>query len=105
MTLWHRFNMELDLQSLYGLCAQLYRYSLAETTQLPLPPSPRTWAHIDRRHLFVVRTFDSLDVDHAGDVAELELGEHPVEDLEGLVDLLRVVRRRGQALQHSPTYM
>ena len=49
----------------------------------------------------MIPTFDSLDVDHAGDVAELELGEHPVEYLKGLVDLLRVVGRRGQALQHK----
>jgi hypothetical protein len=37
----HRLNMELDLQSLFGLhvtwCAQLY--SLAETPQLPPPPA------------------------------------------------------------------
>ena len=36
---------------------------------------------------------------HAGDIAELELGEHPVEYLEGLVDLLGVVGAGGQALQ------
>jgi hypothetical protein len=49
--------MEVDLQSLFGLHAQLY--SLAETPQLP--PSPRIWTRItkallvskDRRHLFV----------------------------------------------------
>ncbi len=53
-------NMEVDLQSLFGLhvmwCAQLY--SLAETPQFPLP---LIWARItrallvskDRRHLFV----------------------------------------------------
>jgi hypothetical protein len=57
----HRLNMEVDLQSLFGLhvtwCAQLH--SLAETPQLP--PSPRIWTRItrallvrkDRRHLFV----------------------------------------------------
>ncbi len=56
-----RLNMEVDLQSLFGLqvtwCVQLY--SLAETPQLP--PSPRIWTRItrtllvskDRRHLFV----------------------------------------------------
>ncbi len=41
--LYHRLNVELDLQSLFGLhvhCAQLY--SLAETPQLP----PHIWAHI-----------------------------------------------------------
>ncbi len=54
----HRSNIEVDLQSLFGLnvtwCAQLY--SLAETTQLP-----RIWTRVtrallvskDRRHLFV----------------------------------------------------
>jgi hypothetical protein len=35
----HRVNMELDLQSLFGLHAQLY--SLAGTPQ----PAPRIWAH------------------------------------------------------------
>ncbi len=57
----HRLNMEVDLQSLFGLhatwCAQLY--SLAEISQLP--PSPRIWTRITRaslvrkyrRHLFV----------------------------------------------------
>jgi hypothetical protein len=44
----HRLNMELDLQSLFGL------YSLAETPQLPpkdTPPlSPRIWAHIRGRY-------------------------------------------------------
>ncbi len=44
-------------------------------------------------------------MDHAGDVAELELGEHPVEYLEGLVDLLRIVGRRGQALQQKSNTM
>jgi hypothetical protein len=43
-------------------------------------------------------TFDSLDMHHTGDIAELELGKHPVKDLQGLVDLLRVVRTGGQAL-------
>ncbi len=61
-TLWlhHRLNMEVDLQSLFGLrvtwCAHLF--SLAETPQLP--PSPRILTRItrallvskDRRHLF-----------------------------------------------------
>ncbi len=41
----HRLNMELDFQSLFGSCVQLY--SLAETPQLP--PSPRIWAHIRGR--------------------------------------------------------
>ncbi len=57
----HKINMEIDLQSLFGLhvtwCAQLY--SLAGTPQLP--PAPRIWTRItrallvskDRRHLFV----------------------------------------------------
>ncbi len=56
----HRLNMEVDLQSLFGLhvtwCAQLYW--LAETLQLP---PPRIWPHItrallvrkDRRHLYI----------------------------------------------------
>ncbi len=63
--LFHRLNMEVDLQSLCGLhvtwCAQLY--SLAETPQLL--PSPRIWTRYtrmtrallvskDRRHLFVL---------------------------------------------------
>ncbi len=59
--LMHWLNMEVDLQSLFGLhvtwCEQLY--SLAETPQLP--PSPRIGTRItrallvskDRRHLFV----------------------------------------------------
>jgi hypothetical protein len=38
MTCGHRLNMELDLQSLFGLlCTDVY--SLAETPQLPLPPA------------------------------------------------------------------
>ncbi len=57
----HRLNMEVDLQSLFGLhvtwWAQLF--SLAETPQLP--PSPRIWTRKtrallvskDRRHLFL----------------------------------------------------
>ncbi len=56
----HRWNMEVDLQSLFVLhvtwCAQLY--SLAETRQPP--PIPPHWTRIrgrywsaDRRHLFV----------------------------------------------------
>lgn len=39
-----------------------------------------------------------LDVDHALDVGELELGEEPVEDLDVLADLLGVLGLRGQAL-------
>ena len=45
-------------------------------------------------------TFDCFNVDHTGDVAELELGEQSVEDLEGLVNLFGVLRGRGQTLQH-----
>jgi hypothetical protein len=57
--IYHRLNMDVDLQSLFGLhvtsCAQLY--SLAET-----PHPPRIWTCIttrallvskDRQHLFV----------------------------------------------------
>jgi hypothetical protein len=45
----HRLNMELDLQSSFGLhvtrCAQLF--SLVVIPQLPPPPHPpRIWAHI-----------------------------------------------------------
>jgi hypothetical protein len=52
----HRFNMELDLQSLFGL--HLYLYSLAESPQLPLPPHLGSYTRAllvsqDRRHLFV----------------------------------------------------
>ncbi len=58
----HRLNMEIDLQSKFGLhvtwCVQLY--SLAETPAAT-PLSPRIWTRItrallvskDRRHLFV----------------------------------------------------
>jgi hypothetical protein len=42
----HRLNMELDLQ--IGSCVQLY--SLTETPQLPPPPSPRIWAHLQGRY-------------------------------------------------------
>ncbi len=57
-----RFNMDLDVQSLFGLyvhsCTQ---YSLAETSQPPPPPPHRFWAPIrgallfsqDIRHLFM----------------------------------------------------
>ena len=41
---------------------------------------------------------DGLDVDHALDVGELELGEEPVEDLEVLADLLRVLGAGGEGL-------
>ncbi len=36
---WHRLNMELDLQSLFGLQCTVQLYSLAETPQLPHPPA------------------------------------------------------------------
>jgi hypothetical protein len=42
--LYHRLNVELDLQTLFGLhvhTAQLYSFSLAETP----PPFPRIWAY------------------------------------------------------------
>jgi hypothetical protein len=43
----HRLNMELDLQSLFGLmCTAVY--SLAETPQLL--QSPRIWAYIRGRY-------------------------------------------------------
>jgi hypothetical protein len=58
----HRLNMEVDLQSLFGLHVRTQLYSLALTPQPP-PPPPLIWAHIrgrywslvsqDRRHLFV----------------------------------------------------
>ncbi len=66
----HRLNLEVDLQSLFGLhvtwCAQLY--TLAETPQLP--PSPPIWIRItrallvsqDRRQLFVTPWLFSLFV-------------------------------------------
>ncbi len=41
----HRLNMELDLQSLFGLHVHS---SLADTTQPP--PSSRIWAHIRERY-------------------------------------------------------
>ncbi len=55
ITVHQRFNMEVDLQSLFGL----HVYSLAETPQFL--PSSRIWTRItrallvskDRRHLFV----------------------------------------------------
>ncbi len=65
----HRLNMEIDLQSIFGLhvtwCAQLF--SLAETPQLP--PSPCIWTRITRallvskdwRHLFVTPWQDLSD--------------------------------------------
>jgi hypothetical protein len=61
----HRLNMEVDLQSLFGLhvtwCVQLY--SLAETTLLR--PFPRIWTRFtrallvrkDRRHLMPLSDF------------------------------------------------
>jgi hypothetical protein len=59
MILNHSLNMELGLQSLFGLLARLY--SLAETTQPPpLPPAPHLVSYTrailvsqDRQHLFV----------------------------------------------------
>ena len=41
---------------------------------------------------------DGLDVDHAADVVELEVRKHPVEDLQMLANLLRVLRQRTQTL-------
>jgi hypothetical protein len=46
----HMLNMELDLQSLFGLhvhCAQLYTHWLRPRN---LPPSPRFWAHVRGRY-------------------------------------------------------
>ncbi len=40
----HRLNMELDLQSLFGLLVYSYIHILAETPQLP--PSPYDVAHM-----------------------------------------------------------
>jgi hypothetical protein len=69
----HRLNMDVDLQSLFGLhvtwCAQLY--SLAEAPQLP-PISPHWVSYTrallvgkDRRHLFVtpcLRLFETASI-------------------------------------------
>ncbi len=43
----HRLNMELDLQSLFGL---LWTAVFIGWETLPLPPSPRIWAHIRGRY-------------------------------------------------------
>jgi hypothetical protein len=56
-TLIHRLNMEVDLQSLFGFCVQLY--SLTETPQpRPHPPhlgsyTKALFVRLERRHLFV----------------------------------------------------
>jgi hypothetical protein len=52
-----RLNMELDLQSLFGLHV---RSSLAETPQPPPPPSPRIWAH--RRGRYWSAKMDNISV-------------------------------------------
>jgi hypothetical protein len=44
----HRLNMELDLQSLFGLLCTVQLYSLAKTPQLS--PSPSFWAHTRGRY-------------------------------------------------------
>ena len=49
-------------------------------------------------------TFNSFHVNHAGHVAELKLAEELVEDLEVLVDVLRVVWCRGKALRILISY-
>ena len=49
-------------------------------------------------------TFNSFHVNHAGYVAELELAEELVKDLEVLVDVFRVVWCRGKALRISTFY-
>ncbi len=59
----HRLNMELDLQSLFGLCVQLY--SLAETPQPQLPPHLGSYTGAllvsqHRRHLFVTPWYEPL---------------------------------------------
>ena len=43
-------------------------------------------------------------MNHAGDVAELELAEELVKDLEVFVDVLGVVWCRGKALRISTSY-
>jgi hypothetical protein len=55
----HSSNMQLDLQSSFGLLCTAVPYSLAETPQFS--PLPLIWAHTrallvsqDRRHLFVM---------------------------------------------------
>jgi hypothetical protein len=61
----HRLNMELDLQSLFGLYVHSCTHWLRPRN---FPPSPRIWAHIrgrywtesqDRRHLFVTSWLDA----------------------------------------------
>jgi len=41
---------------------------------------------------------DGLDVDHTADVVILKVCKHPVEDLQMLTNLLRVLRQRTQTL-------
>ncbi len=55
MKLIYRLNMELNLQSLFGLHVHSCTHWLRPRT--PLPPTPRVWGQLlvsqDRRHLFV----------------------------------------------------
>ncbi len=44
----HRLNVELDLQSLFGLHAHSFTHWL-RPRNTPPPPSPRIWAHIRGR--------------------------------------------------------
>ncbi len=43
----HWLNMELDLQSFFGLHVQSCMYSVAKTPQCPFP---RIWAHVRGRY-------------------------------------------------------
>ncbi len=44
----HRLNMELDLQSLFGLlCVAVL---IGRDPSTPPPPLPRIWAHIRERY-------------------------------------------------------
>ena len=52
----------------------------------------------------VVPTFNSLDMNHARDIAELELAEETVEDLEVFMDVFRVVGCGGEALREHTQF-
>jgi hypothetical protein len=74
--LCHRLNMQLDLQSFFGLLCTLYS-STDWLRPRQLPPSPRIWAQIRgrywsvRQHIFVTHCFTPSWLIHAGSIRKV----------------------------------
>jgi hypothetical protein len=84
----HRLNIELDLQSLFGLLCTLQLYSLAETTRLtPSPPHLDLFPMAllvsqDRRHLFVTSWSEPRDI------ASKEIGRYLFRSIQQIVTIV-----------------